>query len=213
MRRKMQDGVVGEAALLGQVLERRLRWRVTRAGSRSPARRACGATSHSSSAVSGSGVQRRTSSMSAWPPRNSLAKPASGRAAAERDTLLGRVFGHCCLARAACGLLLVVRAPLRVVLRAVEQRIADAEVRLGRAAGLGELAQRFERGDRRQHGDRLPRAEPGNFAVVGELAQEWQSWAARVTSTLKGRLVSGPDGTISRCLPLIRSSTGPSSAL
>ena len=33
-----------------------------------------------------------------------------------------------------------------------------------------------------------------------------------VTSTCKGRLVSGPEGTTSRCLPTIMSSTSPNSA-
>jgi hypothetical protein len=62
-------------------------------------------------------------------------------------------------------------AVLRVILRAVQQRIADADVRLGGAARLGKLAQRREGCHRRQHGNGLARAEPRRVAVL--------SWAAR----------------------------------
>src|SRR5262249_23133990 len=62
----------------------------------------------------------------------------------------------------------VLVSPVRIVLGTFEQRIADAEKGLGSMAVLGELAQRFERGDRGQHSGGLTDAEPGRLPVVLE---------------------------------------------
>ena len=48
--------------------------------------------------------------------------------------------------------------PLRRI--AIEQRVAEADHRLGRGAGLGHAAQRLQRGDGRQHGDGMLARQP-----------------------------------------------------
>jgi len=62
-------------------------------------------------------------------------------------------------------LLLVVGAKLVVTLGPIEERIAYAQVWLGRGAVLGKPAQSLQRAHRRQHGDRLTRPEPGRISI------------------------------------------------
>src|SRR5262249_30176218 len=98
----------------------------------------------------------------------------------------------------------VVRTPPGMVLRPIEQRITDAEIRSAGVTGFGVLAERLQGSHRRQHGNGLPGAEPGDIAIVGGAGRNPRPGS--VTSTPNGRLVRGPAGTISKCLSLISSS-------
>src|SRR5204863_1699303 len=68
---------------------------------------------------------------------------------------------------------LEVGAVLRVIRPALEQGITDAEVALLRHTLLGELTQSLERGNRRQHRNRLAETEPRQSAIVGDAAGNW----------------------------------------
>ena len=139
--------------------------------------------------------------MSATPPLlRTIARVPPRRP--RRDATRWRSVGSHRFSRASFG-----RRPVLFEFRrlAIEQRIAKADVGLACVALLGEFAQRLERGDRRQHRDRVLAREPGDLAIIREGV--WQRGLRRLGDQhLERQLRQRSGRNDQQCLSLIRSS-------